>query len=263
MDGITYQWKVDFALILSFFVLLFTLVRWFIEHKEKKKNKILEAYEKVFDDAIYILLHPLRYKKEITNKKEFTHDDPEFEKAVRNYLSSHFHNRSVGNIEKFIPNNIIDQIEQLKYLHKVAKAANEFKSEISNEQLSLDISSLSPVNYFDNDEINLRFQRIIDNIGKNLSLFSENAQIYWSDILTSDPIEVKNEYHKSLEVCPNYFRHNSRDFADPYLDLLQNIRDDYRKLTKKKFEYFGWKTRLLFNKTFRSIKTYITNKNKV
>jgi len=34
-----------------------------------------------------------------------------------------------------------------------------------------------------------------------------------------------------------------------------NIRNDYRKLTRKRFEYVGWKTRLLIRKILHPIKS--------
>lgn len=256
MESITYQWKVDFALIISFLALLITSIRWYFESRDKKKKRVLEAYEKVFDDAIFILLHPLKFRKEKARQKEYSNEDPDFEKSVRNYLNSHLLSRSFGAFQKFIPSHIKDQSEQLHYLLKVTEAANDFEREVFNDQLDLDIPSLSPVNYFDNDDIKRRFQSIVDNVGKSLSLFSSNVQRYWSDTLTSDPNEVKKEYQKSLEVCPNYFSHNPRDFSDPYIDLLENIRNDYRKLTRKRIENIGWKTSLYIRKILHPIESY-------
>ena len=255
-----YQWKIDFALILSIVALLITSVRWFLEKRTKRHNQILEAYEKVFDDAIFILLFPLKFKKEIVNKKLFTDPDPEFEKSVRNYLNSHILKKTFGNIDKFVPVNEITQIDKLEYLQRVQEAAYNFEERISEEQFNLNLPDMSPVNYFDNEDISNKFQNIVHVVGKNLSLFSTVVQRHWGNTLNENPVNVRNEYKKCLEVCPDYFTHNPRDFEDPYYDLLQQIRDDYRKMTRNKMENISWKTKLLVKKILHPFNIYKNRK---
>ena len=260
MTELIYQWKIDFALILSIAALLIASIRWYFEKRNKKKNKILEAYEKVFDDSIFILLYPLKFRKELANKKQFTDSDTEFEKAVRNYRNSHMMARSFSHLDKYVPASIVTQTDKLKYLLKVSDAASQFERKVSEEQFDLNLPNMSPVNYFENEEVNHKFQNIVQVVGKNLSLFSEDIQRYWSDTLTENPDDVKREYQKCLDVHSEYFTYNLRDFADPYYDLLQQIIGDYRRMTRKITENIGWKTKLFINKVFHPIKTY--NKHK-
>jgi hypothetical protein len=248
VSEVTYNWKIDFAIILAAISFLFTLGKLIFENRAKKKKSRIEVYEKVFDDTIFILLHPLKYKKELASQKKFTDPDPEFESAVRNYLNSHILSRLSSNLDKYVPSSITNQRDKLKYLIRVTEAAMKFRSEVSYEQFALNIPNMSPVNYFDNEEINMKFQNIVQVVGKNLSLFSKDVQYHWSDILTKNPNEVKIEYQKGLEVCSEYFVHNRRDFKDPFYDLLIQIRDDYRKMTRKKIDtiidiirYYGFR----------------------
>lgn len=256
MDGIIYNWKVDFALIMSILSFLFTLLKWYFESNTKKKKSVLDAYERVYTDAMFILLHPLNCRKEKSLNKEYSNFDPELEKSVRDYLNSHFLSRLFDTVHSNTPNNIKDETEKLKYFKKVYEEAEKFENEIMNEQLKLDIPSLSPVYYFDNDDIMLRFKNIIECIGKSLSLFSSNVQKFWSDTLTSNPDQVRKDYKLALEVCPNFFIHNSRDFSDPYYDLLVNIKKDYNKLTQKRFESFGWELKIYIKKILHPVKSY-------
>lgn len=256
MEDITYQWKIDFALILSLLAIFISFVRWYFERRTLKKNKVLQAYEKVFDDAIFILLYPLKFKKELAGKKQFNHSDPEFEKAVRKILNTNMLRRYTSHYDEIDFSDKEESNKKLEYFKTVYEAASKFENEIMNESLSLSIHELSPINYFDNELIKQKFENIIQVVGKNLSLFSPDVQKYWSDTIIEDPDKVKLEYENCLEICANYFTHNPREFPDPFYDLLTKIRDDYRRMTRKKFENFGWKTKRYFNKIIHPIKSY-------
>ena len=110
MSEISFQWKVDFALVLSLVALFITTIRWYFENRGKKKRMKIEAYEKVFDDAIFIILYPFKYKKEKAHQKEYFNDDPDFQKSVRYYLNSHYLSHSIGDIHKFVPSHINNQV---------------------------------------------------------------------------------------------------------------------------------------------------------
>jgi len=256
MFEVTYQWKVDFAIVFSLIALIISFLRWYLDKRNKRKSKTLEVYEKVFDDAIYILLYPLKHKKELANDKEFTHSDPKFEKAVRNYLNSHVLAQLCFNHDEFYSEKIDSFIEKQKYLSKVAEAANKFRDEVSEIEFDLNIPNMSPIYYMDNEEIKKRIQSITFHVGKNLSIFSEEVQDHWSDTLTTNPKDVRDEYEKALEVCPNYFSHNPRDFNDPFFDLVSQIRDDYRKITRKKIESISSFIRYYKYRIFHPIEGY-------
>jgi len=260
----TYQWKVDFAIILSFVALLISIIRWYLDKRNKRKSRVLEAYEKVFDDAMYILLYPRKYRRELANQKQFIHPDPIFEKAVRNYLDSHILVQLSYDYDEYMPSNINSHTDKQKYLSEVAVAASKFSKEVSDLEFNLELPNLSPVYYIENEDILKRLQNIINNVGKNLSLFSEMVRDFWSDTLTGNPKDVKNEYEKGLAICPHFFSHNPRDFDDPYFDLVSQIRNDYNKMTRKKLETISSKIRYYGFRILHPIqayKIYKENKN--
>jgi hypothetical protein len=243
VSEVTYNWKIDFAIILAAITFLFTLGKLVFENRAKKKKSRIEVYEKVFDNTIYILLYPLNYQKEIAKQKKYENPDEEFQEAVRNYLNSNIYSTTYSKLGNIVPKRITNDSEKLSYLSKVQEEAHSFEEKIMDEQFDLDLSKLSPVNYFENSDIKNRFEDIVQKVGKQLSFFSDDVQRYWHDIITSDPKEVIKQYNDSLEICPNFFQHNPRGFSDPYIDILESIRNDYKKMTKKKIETFVGKVR--------------------
>jgi|GEM_PF-2566528 len=248
ISEVTYNWKIDFAIILAAISFLFTLVKWFYDNLCKTKKSRIEVYEKVFDNAVYILLYPLNHQKEIAKQKRYENSDEEFQEAVRNYLNSNIYSTTYSKIDSLVPKRITNDSEKMKYLARVQAEAHSFEEQIMDEQFGLDLPKLSPVYYFDNNDIKIRFEDIVQKVGKQLSYFSDDVQRYWHDIITSAPNEIIKQYNDSLAVCPNYFQHNRREFSDPYIDILESIRNDYRKMTRKKIEivvekirYYGFR----------------------
>ena len=183
------------------------------------------------------------------------------EKAVRNYIDSHILVQLSYNYDEYMPSNINSQTDKEKYLSEVAAAASKFSEEVSDLEFNLEIPNLSPVYYIENEDILKRLQNIIYHVGKNLSLFSEKVRDFWSDTLTGNPKDVKNEYEKGLTVCPHYYSHNPRDFDDPYFDLVSQIRDDYNKMTRKKLESISFKIRYYGFRILHPIQAYKEHKD--
>lgn len=197
----------------------------------------------MFDNAIYILLYPLNHQKEIVKQKKYENSDEEFQEAVRNYLNSNIYSTTYLKIDSIVPKRITNDSEKLKYLAKVQAEVHSFEKKIMDEQFDLDLPKLSPVYYFENNDIKIRFEDIVQKVGKQLSYFSDDVQRYWHDIITSNPNEIIKQYNDSLEICLNYFQNNPREFSDPYIDILESIRNDYRKMTRKKIETIVGKIR--------------------
>jgi hypothetical protein len=103
-------------------------------------------------------------------------------------------------------------------------------------------------------------------VGRHLSLYSYKARQAWEDAKFKDADEVRGEYEKALNACPNYFKHNPRDFPDPFYDLLECIRQEYRELTRTRSFLAGsrikWKTGSLFWKLRHPIQTFKDHKLK-
>jgi hypothetical protein len=109
---------------------------------------------------------------------------------------------------------------------------------------------LSPVYHLEDKEVATRLARIIKHVGGNLSSFSTEIRRSWESIKFMEPREVRDLYEQSLQFCPNYFKHNPRGFDDPFHDLPEAIRREYRALTlsrseivKRKVWRYWWKIR--------------------
>lgn len=231
----SYEWKVDFAVLVSLLAVSFTIIRWIIEKRGKIRREKIQAYEQVFEDANFILLYPFKKKRADSRSVEYQHPDPEFQNAVRLYLDSHWMNRMYG-MNKYLPSTVKDRAEQYDYMAKVQAEATSFQDKIFALQSDFTMAQMSPVFHMENDELNSRFANVMDYVGKHLSLFSPRIQRLWEDANYHDPSEVKHKYEKCLAVCPKFFRHNVQDFDDPYLEILDRIRMEYRALKQERIK---------------------------
>jgi hypothetical protein len=87
------------------------------------------------------------------------------------------------------------------------------------------------VSWMEEDDVRLRMQKVHEEVGRQLSRFSHKIREHWQSASFQSPQEVREQYQRAMRVCPNFFRHNERDFKDPYLDLLVCIRQEYRRLS--------------------------------
>lgn len=69
-----------------------------------------------------------------------------------------------------------------------------------------------------------------------MSSFSEEIRRSWENIKFMNPSAVRDLYEQSLQFCPNYFKYNPRSFDDPFHDLPEALRREYRALTLMKME---------------------------
>jgi t-SNARE complex subunit (syntaxin) len=91
-------------------------------------------------------------------------------------------------------------------------------------------------------EIGQRLARVIGHVGRNLSQFSSKIQRSWERAKFENPEDIKHKYQQCLRVCPDFFEHNPRDFEDPFHDMLEAIRQEYRRLTRRKID--SWSSSL-------------------
>ena len=230
---ITYQWQVNFAVILSLFTLLIMLIRWFVEYYQKKKKERIQAYEEVYEDSCYILFYPYEKRRLKTKGIQYTNSNPKLQKAVRERIDSHWM-KSMGGLSMFELHKIKDIDAHFAFMKLVEEEASKFQNTLQHRQYDIDLFEKSPVFHLNNPDIASRFNRVISYVGRHLSLFSEKIKRAWEDAKYQDYEETRKDYKKALGVCKNYFRHNPRDFPDPFYDLLDSIRQEYRELTQKR-----------------------------
>jgi hypothetical protein len=232
--NLTYDWKVDFAVIISSVAFLFTFIRWYLDSRYKRKREKIQAYEEIFDDACYILEYPIRKRQTEAKQKQYVNSDSELQLAVRKYLDSYW----IGHIwgaTRFTPPRITDIEGQLQYIRKIQKEANAYRDSISKFKFDIDLPEMSPVFHLSEPDIKKRLLYIISYVGRHLSQFSDDIQRAWQDSRFDEPEDVHKKYDQALASCKNFFKYNNRDFTDPYYDLLNTIRRDYRELTSKRF----------------------------
>lgn len=216
------------AILISISNVIFSI---FIYYKNHKKEKI-KAYEKIYQNTCDILDYPWQQKKIKAKKIQYTNNDKHLESAVRKYLNMHWLERMYG-INQLAPSHITKSVDRIKYANRVQKEASDFEKQCFSKRY-VEYPKSSPVFYLKNKEVYAKLKIIIEYIGQNLSLFSDKIQKYWRQIIYADPSEIINEYNKALNVCPDFFKHNEKDFNDPYYDLLSSIRKEYNKTSKRK-----------------------------
>jgi hypothetical protein len=246
---ITFQWQINFAVILSLLAVFITLVRWLVESRQKKKKERIQAYEEVFEDACYILMFPYQQRRVETKNREYVNSDPKLEKAVRDYVGSHWMKNTWGGSRI----NLSDQIDMdahFAFIKLVQDEARKYQDSLLAEQYDVDLYEQSPVYHLKNQEVTSRMNRVMSYVGRHLSLFSDDITRAWEDVTFKDPEEIQKEYEKALEVCDQYFRHNPRGFSDPFYDMLKSIRQEYRELARRRGSIIHtesiWKIRHLY-----------------
>jgi hypothetical protein len=235
MPTITYELKVDFALAVSLLSLLYVL----IQNRLKLKEEKIKAYEAIYQDVSYILTFPFRQKRYELEGLQYQNEDLEFQEAVRKHINSHWMDQIWG-YSKIIPPRIKEEKDKIEYMANVRDEASKFEYSLISKSVGLNLAERSPIFHLEDEEINKLLKKVIEYVGKNLYKFSRSIRRNWEDAKFKDPETIKREYDKALEICPTFFEHNPRDFDDPFYDLLEGIRQEYRHLTRSKLTSLRW-----------------------
>jgi len=235
---IAYEWKVDFALVISVVTALITISLWLHERRSKNREKRIRAYEEIYEDVCFLLQFPYRQRKQETEAIQYTNADPTIQEAVRSYLDFHWMDR-MWDVRKLVPTSLSDE-EAKQFLEIVQEEASEFEDARFRHRVALGIPDRSPVFYVDNPEVSERLSKLLRHVGQNLSLFDYDIRQCWERARFKDPAEVRSEYEKALRVCPHFFEHNPRDFDDPFVDIAERIREEYRNMTLSRSRQMRW-----------------------
>lgn len=234
----SYEWKVDFAILLAFATLVTTIVLYWLQGRAKTRESRLRAYEDVIEDVSWLLLYPHQCRKEEAERIQYDHPDPAFQAAVRGYLSAHWMEKMWG--QRTIVPISVGENNRFEYFIKVMEAAREHSDRQFRHQASIDLPDQSPVYYTNNDEFANRLEGVMRRVGGRLSFFSTNVRRIWEKARFMDPAEVRASYEAALRVCPEFFQHNRRDFDDPYYDFLLALRQEYREITTSMGRRVKW-----------------------
>jgi len=231
--------KADLALILGAINTACVVVLAIWQGRAKKKVRRLGAYEAVYEDASFVLTYPFRCRAKAARAKQYENDDPEVEEAVRSYLDAHWMKRMWPGTS-FVPERLKTDEERRAFRRRVSEEADAFDRDLFRLQIELSLPERSPVYHLEDDEVNARLTKILHYVGAHLSLFSPRIRDFWEKAKFLDPQETKSEYERGLEVCPHFFEHNARDFDDPFLDLLEAVRQEYRAMSRPRINPSSW-----------------------
>ena len=88
----------------------------------------------------------------------------------------------------------------------------------------------SPVFHLDNEDFAFRFNRLLNNVTENLSLFSTVISDNWEETRLLNPEAVKNEYLSLERINEQVCEAIEEPVKDPYLRILLAIRHEHRQL---------------------------------
>lgn len=239
MLAIEYEWKVDFAIIVALFSLCLTVGLSILQNRAKRRLERIRAYEAIYEDVSFVLEYPFRKRESIAKGQLYSSEDPGLQAAVRAFRNAHWMNQMWGT-SRFIPEGIENEHEKYEFLERVTEESRKFDEELFSFRIGLNLAERSPVYHLDNLEVAERLGRVMKHVGHNLSLFSHNIRRAWESAKFKDPQDIKTLYEQCIDVCANFFEHNPRDFEDPFHDLLEAVRQEYRTLTRRKKEVFVW-----------------------
>ncbi|CCK76000.1 conserved hypothetical protein [Oleispira antarctica RB-8] len=195
------------------------------QSKINKKNEQLRAYDKVYHDASDLLL--FHYKN--ATEKPFSSIDKDLERAVNEYANAHWLEQTYGfNIHT--PDSLKTDDEKREFNQKVRDTYYAFEREKQNSSFEEFINYQSPVFHLDNEEFSGRFNRLLNHVTENLSLFSPVIIEHWERMRFLTPEKVKNEYLSLKRVNENACEAIEEPVEDPYLRMLLGIRYEHRQL---------------------------------
>ncbi|WP_066016196.1 hypothetical protein [Endozoicomonas atrinae] len=195
------------------------------QSKINKKNERLRAYDKVYHDASDLLL--FHYKSSI--EKPFSSEDKDLERAVNEYANAHWLEQTYG-FNIYIPESLETDDEKREFKQKVRDTYYAFESEKQKSSFEESINYQSPVFHLDNEEFSARFNRLIDHVKENLSLFSPVIIENWEKMRLLTPEKVKNSYLSLKRVNEYACEAIEESIEDPYLRILLGIRYEHRQL---------------------------------
>ena len=195
------------------------------QSRQNKKNERLRAYDKVYHDASDLLL--FHYKNSIANP--FVSDDKDLEKAVNEYANAHWLEQTYG-FNIYVPDSLESDEEKREFSQRVRDTYYAHEKEKQASSFDEFVNYQSPVFHLDNEEFSNRFNRLLNHITENLSLFSPVIVENWEKMRLLTPEKVKNDYLSLKRVNEHACEAIDEPIEDPYLRMLLGIRHEYRQL---------------------------------
>jgi hypothetical protein len=119
MLNLTYEWKVDIAILLALLNLAISAISYIFKSRAKRKEARIRVYEKVYEDASFLAEYPYRQKINASKSLLYCNDNVELQTAVRAYLDSELMGRGWALVDS-TPKNLTGD-ERLEFMGLVQK----------------------------------------------------------------------------------------------------------------------------------------------
>lgn len=196
------------------------------QSKINKKNETLRAYDKVYHDASDLLL--FHYKNAID--QPFSSEDKDLERAVNEYANAHWLEKTYG-LNIYSPDSLATDDERRKFNQKVRDTYHAFERKKQRSSFDEFVNYQSPIFHLEDEEFSNRFNRLLNHVTENLSLFSPVIVKNWEQMRLLSPEKVKNEYLSLKRVNQHACEAIEEPVEDPYLRMLLAIRHEHRQLS--------------------------------
>lgn len=216
--------SLDTKVNLAFFLSLASFIWGVFVYRKTKKFEKLRAYEKMYSTCQWLLLYEYNQLK----NKPYICENKDLELAVRQHSDSHsdlqFWGGSfdmppemTGDVQKGIFRRLVEQ--------ECQKREDEIWKKIGDHRQS-------PVFILSSDETREKLGFVLNYVGQNLSYFSSTINNNWHSTQTRTIGEVTKAYESRNKESELYCEELEDDCVDdPYVDLLKNIRIEYKEMT--------------------------------
>jgi hypothetical protein len=230
---ITLDAKVD----LAFFLSLASFMWGVFVYRKTKKVERLRVYEKMYPICQWLLLYELNQLK----RKPYTCENKDLELAVRQHFDSNSDLQFWGGSFD-MPSEITDDVKKGIFRRLVENECRKHEEGIWKQ---IGSHCQSPVFIMNSDEAREKLGSVLNYVGENLSYFSQPIINNWHSAQTRSILEVSKAY-ESIDKMNEFSCDELEEVwvDDPYVDLLKNIRSEYKKLTRplsERLSAFRWK----------------------
>lgn len=232
--------KVNLAFFLSMIAIIWNV---FLYLKGRKIERI-KIYDKVYSTSEWLLMY--EYNK--LRNQEYNSEDKFLEQAVREHTKSHDMAQFFGMGFK-VPEHLINEEDKSRFCRLVIDEFTKHSKLVSDQSWNdVMTHNQSPVFCIENDEFKEKFDFVFKYVGENLSYFSDAIKENWHKAQNMTMDHVKQQYISLNSLNENSCEpFNDVTVYDPYVQVLKNIRIEYRNMTRSYperwagFQWIVWK----------------------
>jgi hypothetical protein len=230
--SITYEWKIDFPLLLTILGVVSSFIYTNISNRKNKHINEWQLLAEIYDDIIFLLGFPLKDKE---HKAKYQNENKIIEDIVRRKISdfelqvdqywSYWHKDypELAGMDK-------ESKEKIKII-----IDEEYENAMTDRQSILNMI-ISPAYYSDNENVYTKLINTQKHILRNSKFFPKRIMDLVHETINNDPIDVMMKYKAQLKYDETYFMHNEPTFADPYRMFLITLRRRHDWLILNNFE---------------------------